>query len=291
VWAVDALCFVPGDAKFPKAKPLPFTPRRAPSVAKANYERMKAADPNALCWTVLTGFFHKNYNRLPLALYDEYLKQTDIVSFDHYPVTGWNQPDKLVEVGQMTSQLAGMARKGQPVWSIIEASDQELSWTSPQTKGPTPQQMRAEAWMCIASGAKGIGYFTIGFGRGKAFKWNNLTPAIEAELKRTNAELTELAGPIVAGDSGNGLKVSSDESDDKVTNGHALMAIRKDYQGKTYLICVNVTRKTVKPTLSVEGVAGTVAQVWKEDRTIPFEAGALTDAFEPLAVHIYVVGR
>lgn len=291
VWAIDAICLVPGDAKYPKARQLPFTPRRGPAVAKANYDKMKAADPNGLCWMVLTGFFHKSYNKIGLPIYNDYLQNCDIVSFDHYPITGWNQPGKLAEVGQMTRQLVGLAKRGQPVWSIIEASDQELTWTSPQTKGPIPQEMRAEAWMCIASGAKGVGYFTISFRRGKGFAWNNLTPEIEAELKRTNGELTELAGPIVMGDTASKILVNGDETPDKLVEGHAIMAIRKDYEGKSYVIAVNVTRQAVKPTITVENATAKFAEVWKEGRTIALQNGAIADTFEPLAVHVYVLGK
>lgn len=287
VWAIDAICLVPGDGKFPSAKSLGHSPRRLPAIAKTNNEHIKAADPKALTWIVLTAFFHKNYNKLPLSLYEEYLQHADIVSFDHYPITGWNQPAKLAEVAVMTKQLVGMARKGQPVWTVVEASDQELTWTPPQTKGPTAQEMRAEAWMSIASGAKGVGYFTISFGRGKQFKWNNLTPEIEEELKRTNGELAELAGPIVMGDTTKALVISNDESTDKAAEGHAIVAIRKEYEGKTFVIAVNVTRQEVRPKFTLEDFVGTSAEVWKENRRVAVTDGTIVDTFAPLEAHVY----
>jgi len=268
-------------------------PKRLPEVEKAAYEKVKAADPKALTWNILTtgfyGPYHEQY-KLPMEYYREFLKWTDITSFDHYPVTGWNQPGRLPEVGLATRQLVDMAPRGVPVWTIVEAADQELSWTPPETRGPTPEEMRAEVFSAIAGGAKGIGYFTIAFGAKKndGFKWNHLTEGIRAELKRTNAELTELTGPIVMGDTDKALTVSGDATGNKSAQGHAIQAIRKEHQGVTWIIAVNVTTEDVSPTLTLaDAPKAAQAAVWHEDRSVPLTDGAITDTFKPLEVHIY----
>jgi Beta-galactosidase len=291
IWAVDALCLTTGEGypKPLKAEPLP---KRLPSKEKENYERVKAADPNALTWNILTSGFYGPYNKLDLKWYREFLKYADITSFDHYPVTGWDKPGRLPEVGLATAKLVELARPGQPVWTIVEASDQELSWTAPQTKGPTPEEMRAEIWMSIAGGAKGIGYFTIAFGAKKkdGFKWNHLTDGIKAEMKRSNAQLTALAGPIVMGDTDKKLTVTDDATDDKSAQGHAIQAIRKEYKGATYIIAVNVTRQAISPTFTLDAPpAAAKATVWQENRTLDVTGGKIIDTFKPLEVHIYVL--
>jgi hypothetical protein len=146
--------------------------------------------------------------------------------------------------------------------------------------------MRAEIFSAIACGAKGIGYFTIAF---NPFRWNHLTDEIKAEMKRSNGELTELAGPIVAGDTDLKLTITGDETADQSAAGHAIQAVRKQYGGKTYLIAVNVTRQEVKPTFKLEQTGASEAIVWKENRTVKVEGGALTDTFKPLQVHVYVL--
>jgi len=289
IWAVDAICFTTADS-YPPAKKLEPLPTRLPEVEKANYEKVKKLMPGALTWNILgAGFFgpyQKSY-KLPMRYYGEFLKWADITSFDHYPVTGWNKPDRLPEVGLATRKLVSLARKGQPVWTIIEASDQDLSWTAKETRGPNAAEMRAEAYMAIANGAKGLGYFTIAF---EPFRWKNLTPEVEAEMKRTNGELTELAGPIVLGDTAKKLTISGDETKDAAAAGHAIQAIRKEYQGKTYVIAVNVTREAAKPTFTLaDPPAGAKAAVWKTDRTVEIKDGAFTDELAPLAVRVYVV--
>ena len=291
IWAVDGICFTTAEGH-PPAKPNEPLPKRLPDVEKEKYEKVKAAKADALTWNILTSGFFKPYNKLPMKHYHAFLKWTDVATFDHYPVTGWNRPDRLPEVGRATAALVALCRKNQPVWTIVEASDQELSWTAPDTKGPTAEEMRAEVWMSIASGAKGIGYFTIAFGAKKkdGFKWNNLTDEIKTELKRTNGELTELAGPIVLGDTDKKLTVTGDETADKSAEGHAIQALRKEYEGKTYVIAVNVTREAVTPTFKLEPTLATgTVTVWKENRKLPFTKNVFTDQFKPLEVHVYVL--
>jgi hypothetical protein len=287
VWAVDAVCLTPGDS-FPPAR-TGYAPTRPPEVCKAAFERMRQRDPNALTWIILTGQFHKNYNKLPLTLYDEYLRHADIVAFDHYPVTGWNKPRRLPEVGSMTRQLRRMARPNQPVWTIVEASDQELPWTAPETRGPTAAEVRAEAWMSIAAGARGIGYFTISFGRGKQFKWHHLAEDVKTEIRRTNGELQELAAPIVLGDTTKKLAVTGDECDDPAAEGHAVLAIRKEHEGAVWIIAVNTTRQPARPRFAMEEAPPGNVRVWKENRLIGQENGTFVDELAPLAVRVYVV--
>ncbi len=283
IWAVDALAFTTAD-RFPPAKNIEPQPKRLPEIQKNHYQELKKADPTALAWNILTAGFYGGYNKLPMRYYDEFIKWTDIVSFDHYPITGWNQPGRLPEVGLATAKLVALTPKGKPVWTIVEASDQDLSWTAPETRGPNAAEMRAEVFSAIASGAKGIGYFTIAF---DPFRWNNLTDEIKEELKRTNADLTALAGPIVMGDTDAKLTVSGDETDDKSADGRAIQAIVKRYEGKTYVIAVNVTRKQVEPAFKIEGLKADAAVVYKEDRSLKIADSSFKDTFAPLAVHIY----
>jgi len=284
LWAVDALCLSTA-AGFPPMKKAAWIPRRSPEHVKDVYEKVKQADPNALTWTLFSGAISGG-KRIPEETYKEFMKWSDILAFDFYPVTGCNKPERLPQVADCTGELVEWSRPGQPVWVCAESSDQNLKWTAPETPGPSAAEMRCEIWSSIATGAKGIGYFTIAF---DPFRWVELTDEVRAEMKRTNAELTELAGPIVLGDTKKKLSVAGDEVQDRWAKGRAIRAIRKEYQGKTYVIAANVSRKAVTPTFKLEGVAADKAVVWKEDRTVVLSDGAFSDAFEPLAVHVYVI--
>ncbi len=285
MFAVDAICFTTADSP-PPGKIVGPRPRGLPDAQAKRYRHIKSLDKDALTWQVLTSGFFGRYNKIPLRWYREFLETTDITSFDHYPVTGWNKPGRLPEVGRATAKLVELARRNQPVWTIVEASDQDLAWTPDETRGPTPEEMRAEVWSAIANGARGIGYFTIAF---NPFRWNNLTDAMKAELKRTNDELTALAGPIVMGNTDRALAVGGDATDDPEAEGGAIQAIRKDYEGKVYVIAVNVTREAVTPAFKLQAVRAARATVWKEGRSVAVDDGTFSDTFEPLAVHVYVL--
>ncbi len=259
-------------------------PTHQPEIEQANYTLMKQRDPHCLTWNIFSAGFYGRFRQLDPDYYRQWLRWTDITSFDFYPITGWNQPTWLPQVGLATGTLVGMARKNQPVFAIIEASDQQLSWTAPETRGPTAPEMRAEIWSAIANGARGIGYFTIAFGRGKQFQWNNLTDEIKAEMKRSDGELTELSAPIVLGKQEE-IVIDCPGPARQDTTG-TIQAICKLYRGKRYLIAVNDAPVALTPTFHLPGASVTV---WHENRTLPSKDGQFTDRFAPLEVHIYVV--
>ncbi len=286
IWAVDAVCFTAADTH-PPAKSSEPLPTRLPEIEKANYDKVKAADPDALTWNVLTAGFYGTYSKLPMRYYEEFIRWSDIITFDHYPITGWNLPARLPETGLATNKLVKLSPIGKPVWTIVEACDQDLAWTAKDTRGPTPAEMRAEIWSAIANGAKGIGYFTIAF---NPFRWDNVTAENKAEMKRTNSELTELTTPICLGDTNKALILTGgNETADKEAIGGAIHAIRKEHGGKTYVIAVNVTRAQATPTFQLAECGSTMAKVWKENRTVKVLNGSFPDTFEPLAVHVYVL--
>ena len=276
---------------YPAGKKGEMRPRRLPHHQKTSDEAVKACDPDALTFVIFTAQFFGRYRKIDLKWYHDFSQYADVIGFDHYPVTGWNKPERVPEVGLATKLLAELARPNQPVITFIESSDQELSWTREGFRGPTPEEMRCEAFQAIANGAKGIGHFTIAFGRGKKFKWVNLTEEMKKELRRTNGQLTRLTAPIVLGkDLSRELIVTSDETNDKQAEGNAVQAIRKDYEGTTYIIAVNVTRQPVSPTFVLEPrLKAKEAIVFEEDRKISIRNGNFSDTFEPLAVHIYVI--
>ena len=286
----DGFVFTMADT-YPKGKTGIPRPRYLPYRQKTSYETIKRYAPNSLTFAVFTAQFFEAYRKIDLKWYREFIQYADVIGFDYYPVTGSNKPEFVPRVGLATKQLVELARSNQPVIVFIESSDQELSWTKKGFRGPTPEEMRCEAFQAIANGAKGIGHFTIAFGRSKKFKWVNLTEEMKVELRRTNRQLTCLTEPIVMGDDpSTKLIVTGDDTNDKHAGGRAIQAIRKDYQGRTYIIAVNVTRQQVSAAFILNPKPKTrEAIVFEEDRKIFLEDGKFSDTFEPLAVHIYVI--
>ncbi|MBN1806103.1 MAG: hypothetical protein JW837_12715 [Sedimentisphaerales bacterium] len=286
----DGFLFTMADTP-PRGKKGVLQPKRHPRHQRALYSEVKQCDPDAQTFAIFSGGFFDRYRKLDLRWYREYMSCTDVTGFCYYPVTGHNKPELVPEVGLATKLLTQMARPNQPVITFIESSDQELSWTYEGFRPPMPEEMRSEAFQAVANGAKGIGHFTISFGRGKKFKWINLTEPMKQELRRTNKQLTRLAAPIVLGeDISKKLIVNADKTYEKYANGHAIQVIGKYYEGKTYIIAVNVTRKTVLPTFKIApAIKAKEAVVFDENRTVPLENSGFSDTFAPLEVHIYTI--
>lgn len=88
--------------------------------------------------------------------YPEYVKGSDIVSFDIYPVTH-DRPavsSNLWFVARGVERLVQWAGPRRPVWNCIECTR-----ISHPTAQPTPHHVRAEVWMSLIHGSRGLIYF------------------------------------------------------------------------------------------------------------------------------------
>lgn len=257
--------------------------RKASDLTEA-YRTMRRLDPAHPTLVNLTSRFYKTYyqgdkkgtkwpNR---EQYRAFADVCEIVSYDHYPVTGYNKPGRVPELYYATEDFVDLIPAATH-WVIVESADQDLKWTSPKTRGPTPDETRAMVWMAIVGGAKGIGYFHAAF---NPFRWENLTDEMKAELPRINGLITELAGPIAEGEVlGHAVK----GEDVKVR------AVR--HGGRIVVFAVNVSRERRSARITVTGADRQGrARVMREDRDIDLEGGVMVDGFAPLAVHVYQIG-
>ena len=88
--------------------------------------------------------------------YPEYLKGCDIASFDIYPVVHDHRDvaGKLWFVADGVSRLRKWSDDKQAVWNCIECTH----ISNPDAKA-TPQQVKAEVWMSLIHGSRGLIYF------------------------------------------------------------------------------------------------------------------------------------
>ena len=257
--------------------------KKAPDFTRA-YAELKAKDPAHPIWINLTSRFYKTYyqgdkpgtkwpNR---EQYRAFAEVCDIISYDHYPVTGYNKPQRVPELYHATADFVDLI-PADTHWVIVESADQDLSWTAKKTRGPTPDETRAEVWMAIVGGAKGIGYFHIAF---NPFRWENLTREMKQELPRINALVTEVAGAIAEGE------LLAHAADDRI----AYRILRHD--GGTHVFAVNLTREPQRAVIPVPDAPRTArAAVVHEDRHVTLDDGSISDDFAPLGVHVYRLGE
>jgi hypothetical protein len=132
---------------------------------------------------------------------------------------------------------------------------------------PTPATVRAQAWLAIAGGARGLGYFP-----------DFWTSGVAAAIASTNAEVTALApallapaAPVAYGPYGTPVKAGA-----------------RTLNGATYVIAANPSYSAAKATFTVPGLAATRVGVFGENRTLPVVNGRFSDSFRGLGVHVYV---
>jgi hypothetical protein len=241
---------------------------QTPQAVAAKYRRIRRADPSHLNFMTVTSDFRKPGKQ---ALYRRYAAATDVLGFDFYPVTGWCRPDWLPEVGAGQDVLRRLAG-GRPTYQWIEATSTSGQFC--KGRGVKPAELRAEAWLAIASGAKGIGYFTHSWK--PTYSQFRVSRPVQAAMRRTNAELTSLAPALLATPIRFGAPT-------------ALVCAARSFHGARYLACVNPLRTRVRGAFSVPGAHGN-ATVYGEGRGRTARSGRFNDAFAPLAVHVYVFG-
>jgi hypothetical protein len=146
------------------------------------------------------------------------------------------------------------------------------------TTPPKPEEVRAVVWANIVHGAKGILWFHY---------FGPTPPEVKAEMARLLEQMTRLApavlGPDYAG------KIEKKES----AAGGRVDLLARQIEGDdqaVYVFAVNLKEAADKVTFTAD-FAPKKVEVVDEKRTVAVEGKSFTDAFEPLAVHIYRLER
>ncbi|MCX6903270.1 MAG: hypothetical protein NTW03_07295, partial [Verrucomicrobia bacterium] len=87
-------------------------PRAYPEKSLAQYRIIKAADPARPVFMTLTAEFlpfFKKWTEPQYAMYPEYIKATDVVGYDIYPIYGWNKPEWIYLGHDATAALTKLA--------------------------------------------------------------------------------------------------------------------------------------------------------------------------------------
>jgi hypothetical protein len=178
-----------------------YAPPIPPHEVVASYERMHRADPtrpillNLGQGAAWDGWHGRGERTGHAEDYPEYCKGCDQVSFDIYPVTHAHKDvaGKLEFVGRGVTRLVDWTNGKKPVWACIETSH-----VNHAERRPTPEQVRSEVWIAIASGASGIVYFAHAF-EPKFVEAGLLAhPEIAAAVAAINTEVRAAAPALLA---------------------------------------------------------------------------------------------
>jgi hypothetical protein len=266
-----------------------YGPPIPPADIVRDYERMRRADPTrpvllnlgqGVAWDNWIG---RGVRRNHPEDYPEYVQGCDIASFDIYPVVH-PSPEvagKLEFVARGVERLVGWAGRSRIVWNCIECT----RISNEQIK-PTPAQVRAEVWMALIHGSRGLIYFVHQFR--PVFREAALLDDAEmlAAVTAINRQIQELAPVLNSPTVTDGFTVESAAADVPIAG---LMKRLGDW---VYLFTVNMRNRPTRGTFTLrEAPAGAAAEALGESRSISIAGGKFADDFKPYEVHLYRIAR
>jgi hypothetical protein len=216
----------------------------------------------------------------------DYIDQAlDWVSNDLYPLVGF-LPDESRR-GDVTYLADPIDRistwTDKPQFAFIETSNQLYIDTA--TRGVTPAELRAEVWIAIIHGVRGLIYFPEVVPPDGVGASTDGTPAdVAAEMTTQDGIVTSLA-PVLQG--------PINPSTLGATVPSPLQVGWRDAPAGAYFFVINTQGTTISnASIALRGVGSAQsATVYGESRSVSLSSGALTDTFGPFALHIYFVAQ
>lgn len=253
----------------------------------SDYRKISAVDPTrpvllnlgqAVAWD---GYPGRGVRRNHPEDYKQYVQGCDIASFDVYPVVHSNPriAGNLWYVAEGVKRLKQWAGADRPVWNCIETTH-----ISSHTAKPTPHDVRAEVWMSIIHGSRGLIYFVHEwYPRQNAAALLD-DPAMLSAVTGINHRIADLA-PVI---NSAGRESRGDVS--MTPAGAQVAYLATQYGGATYIFAVDMRGEGNTVTFTVNGAAGDrPVEVLGEDRTLNARKGVFRDAFRPYDVHLYKI--
>jgi len=262
-----------------------YGPPILPSKIIEDYKTRKQADPSrpvllnlgqGVAWDNYIG---RGVRRNHPEDYAEYVQGCDIASFDIYPACHEHADvaGKLWIVGDGVSRLRKWAGPERAVWNCIECTH----ISNPDAKA-TPQQVKAEVWMSLVRGSRGIIYFCHQFKPTQIEAGLLADDQMLAAVTAINKQIQELAAVINSPTIDGGVTIESSTSEVPVE------AMLKRHGGNSYLFAVGMRGGTTAASFKLTGLAKAAsAQVLGEDRTVDIIGGQFRDTFQPWDVHLY----
>jgi hypothetical protein len=195
------------------------------------------------------------------SIYPGWFSRADVIGFDTYPIEGRCRFDLIPTVYSLQKTMVQMAG-AKPTFQWIEAGPMEKCFRV----DPTTDSVRAETWLAIAAGARGIGYFPD--------QWDD---AIRGTITAINHDIVSLA-PALLDVASNGI----------VGPTSTIRVGVRRHNGAVYVIAVNSSTKATTGRLMVPGLGDRVLRVFDEGRTVTSQLSQIVDNFDGLGVHIYI---
>lgn len=213
-----------------------YGPPIEPSVIEKQYQQIKMRDPTRpILLNLGQGVAYDNYIGRGVRTdhpedYPLYIRGSDIVSFDIYPAVH-DKPEvagKLEFVPRGVERLRRWSKDEKIVWNCIEAS--RIGNTEVK---PTPDQIRAEVWMSLIRGSRGLIYFVHQFEPNFIEASLLADPELLDAVTAINRQVIELAPVLNSPDITDAIVFDSPQQETSI------QLLIKRYQGAIYLLASN----------------------------------------------------
>lgn len=240
---------------------------RPPALLEAAYKMIQELDPYHPISIVFM---------MP-ALADNFRHTMDIAMTDPYPIPG--PADKVMED---VSKYMQAYRYEKAVWLVPQAFGGQEMWA----REPTAQEIRLMTYMGLVSGAKGIQYYT--------HAPDNSNPQSVSGWSACSDIAVETAQMT-------GFLLSGEEAPAVRTGDPKVLARAFRYNGNLLVIAVNNENKPKPLTLDLlpfhdlrlghehDLRLGHEAELWFENRSVPFEDGHIGDIIDAYGTRVYYI--
>jgi hypothetical protein len=218
------------------------------------------------------GFLRRAPYRTPQiarSRYGEFARLADMAGFDLYPL-GHCQSDltAVYDAQRAFIRLAGVT----PTFQWIETGPIRPTYCGGFAM--TPQELKAEVWLAVIGGARGIGYFTHTWSPDhRAF---DVLPAIQQAMAQTNVLLSAVTPGLL------GTTLVSK------ANSPVIKLVARSGGGRTYVFAVNTMRSPTKVQIQVPELRDGPVAVLGERRSVTATGHNLIDHFGGLQVNVYL---
>jgi hypothetical protein len=221
--------------------------------------------------TTAAGFSRGPYRdpHVSLDAYAKFAQLADVAGFDLYPL-GHCQQDLLpvYTSQQQFNQLAG----ARPTFQWIETGPIKPTYCGGFQM--TAAELKAETWLAIVGGARGIGFFT------HTWTPNENAFDVSPTLQKTMHWLTQLITSVRVGLLGNTVLSGS--------NSGAIKTLARVSSNQIFVFAVNAQRGPIHVQINVPNLRDGALRVYGEGRTVAVHSRHFVDRFQALGTHIYV---
>lgn len=266
-----------------------YGPPISPSIIVEDYKRIQAADPTrpvmlnlgqGVAWD---GWYGRGVRTNHSEDYPLYIQGCDIVSFDIYPACH-DRPQvagKLWFVASGVERLVKWSQGQKIVWNCIECTR-----IGNETTKATPLQVKAEVWMSIIHGSRGLIYFVHEWKP----RFNEAALLSDPEMLKgvtqANQQIHRLAEIINSPATDLTVEVRTDPSEIPVA------AMVRKHDGTIYVFAVAMRGATVKARFTVNAPeSANKIEVIDEGRSVAIHNGTFEDSFDGWGVHLYRITR